>query len=167
MPSVREQIESEGHCLAFHSYNHQNFEREEQLARCRSLDYRLKGYRPPQSKITGELSNENLCLHNFEWLASSVYSLGISTPQMHNRLVKIPIVFDDYDLYRKTLSWETWEERALETIAHHDFIAFSLHDCYAQFWLPHYDRFLEKVCSLGKLRTMNEVMNGVLLSHGL
>ncbi len=165
LPSVREQIESEGHCLAFHSYNHRNLEAEEQLAPCRTIDYRLKGYRPPQSKITSELGDENLCYYNFEWFASSSYSLGIDAPQMGNRLVKIPIAFDDYGLYRSGLDWETWEAQALTTIRQNEFIAFSLHDCYAPFWLPHYARFLEKVCALGRLKTMNDVLNRVVTSH--
>jgi hypothetical protein len=167
VPSLREPIESAGHCLAFHSYDHRDFEHSSQLGRCRSIDYRLKGYRPPQSKITPELSDENLCVHNFEWLASSSCSLGIDSPQMHNRIVKIPIAFDDYELYRSGLDWETWEAQALATIRQNNFIAFSLHDCYAPFWLPPYERFLERVCALGKLQTMNDVLNRVLLSHAV
>ena len=167
LPSAREQIEADGHGLAFHSYDHRDFERSGQLAPCRSIDYRLKGYRPPQSKITSELSDETLCFYNFEWLASSSYSLGIDTPQMGNRLVKIPIAFDDYELYRSGLDWETWEAQALATIRQNEFVAFSLHDCYAPFWLPHYQRFLERVCALGRLQTMNDVLNRVLMSHAI
>jgi hypothetical protein len=164
-PIVREQIESEGHCLAFHSYNHRSADEENQIERCRSIDYRLKGYRPPQSKMTRELSEENLCFHNFEWLASSTHSLGFNTPRMRKGLVKIPIDFDDYEFYRDRLSWDVWEARALETIEKSDFIAFSLHDCYAPFWLPHYRSFLDKVRGLGTLKTMNEVLNAVVRSH--
>ena len=86
---------------------------------------------------------------------------------MANRIVKIPIAFDDYELYRSGLDWETWEAQALATIRQNDFIAFSLHDCYAPFWLPRYERFLERVCALGKLQTMNDVLNRVLLSHAV
>jgi len=111
------------------------------------------------------LSEENFCFHNFEWLASSTDSLGFVTPQMLNRLVKIPIAFDDYELYRDGLSWDAWETRALDAIGQSDFIAFSLHDCYAPFWLPHYNAFLDKVRGLGTLRTMNEVLNAVVRSH--
>lgn len=167
VPDLRGPIETEGHCLAFHSFDHQDFEHTGQLARCRNIDYRLKGYRPPQSNITAELSDENLCYHNFEWLASSSYSLGIDTPQMSNRLVKIPIAFDDYELYRSGLNWETWEAQALAAIQQNDFIAFSLHDCYAPLWLPHYERFLEKVCALGKLQTLSDELNRVLLTHAI
>lgn len=165
LPEVREEIESGRHCLAFHSYNHRISDNEGQLEPCRSIDYRLKGYRPPQSKITPELSEENLCFHNFEWLASSAYSLGVNTPQMSRGLVKIPIDFDDYELYRDNLNWDAWEERALQTIEKSDFIAFSLHDCYAPFWLKHYAGFLEKVRRLGTLRIMDDVLNAVVMSH--
>jgi hypothetical protein len=165
LPGVREEIETEDHCLAFHSYNHRIAKDDKQLAPCRGVDYRLKGYRPPQSKITDELSEENLCFYNFEWLASSTYSLGIDTPEMRNGLVKIPIHFDDYDLYRDRLSWEVWEQRALEIIEKTDFVAFSLHDCYAPFWLTHYSSFIDKVRGLGTLKTMNEVLNAMVRSH--
>jgi hypothetical protein len=167
LPGLREPIESQGHCLAFHSYDHRGFEKSRQLARCRTIDYRLKGYRPPQSKITAELSDENLCYYNFEWLASSSYSLGIHAPRMINRLVKIPIEFDDYELYRSSMDWQAWEKQALDAIDRSDFIAFSMHDCYSQFWLPHYQSFLDKVCSLGRLQTMNEVLNQTLMSHAV
>jgi hypothetical protein len=167
LPDLRAPIESEGHCLAFHSYDHRDFEHSGQLAPCRSIDYRLKGYRPPQSIITPELSDENLCFYNFDWLASSSYSLGVDVPIMGNRLVKIPIEFDDYDLYQGKLSWDTWQAQALAGIEQRDFIAFSLHDCYAPFWLPHYESFLEKVAALGALTTMNQVLNTTVMRHAV
>lgn len=165
LPKIRTTLESRGHCLAFHSYDHQGLDRSPQLSRCRQVDYRLKGYRPPQSKITAELSDENLCFHNFEWLANSAYVMQRNSPEFCNRLVKIPIAFDEFELYRSKLAYEEWEEKALETIKRNDFVAFSLHDCYAPLWLPHYARFLEKIRTLGKLKTLNEVLSEVVLSH--
>jgi hypothetical protein len=162
---IREKIEGDGHCIGFHSYDHQDLEHSPQLPPCRRVDYRIKGYRPPQSKITAELSDENLCFHNFEWLASSAYSLQIRAPELRKRLVKIPIAFDDFALYREKMAYEEWEQQALETIRRNDFIAFSLHDCYAPFWLPRYAQCLEKVCALGKLKTLDEVMSETVLRH--
>ena len=78
MNEVRAIIEADGHCVAFHSYDHKI--NTDQLAYCREIDYRIKGYRATQSKITAELTDENLCFHNFEWLASSAYSLRIVLP---------------------------------------------------------------------------------------
>src|SRR5438132_14160243 len=60
-----------------------------QLQKCREIDYRVKGYRPPQSRITSELSDTRLAFHNFEWLASSAHSLQTSLPELRNRIVKI------------------------------------------------------------------------------
>jgi len=165
LSEIREKIAGDGHCVGFHSYDHQNLEHSPQLPLCRRVDYRIKGYRPPQSKITTELSDENLCFHNFEWLASSAYSLQIRAPELRNCLVKIPIAFDDFALYREQMAYEEWEQKALETIRQNDFIAFSLHDCYAPFWLPRYAQLLEKVGALGKLKTLNEVMSETVLSH--
>jgi hypothetical protein len=154
---VRPRIGKE-HCIAFHSYDHRTDEKDpEQLEKCRSIDYRIKGYRPPQSRITNGLSDQNLAYHNFEWLASSAWSLGIRRPQIQNRIVKIPIHFDDYELYRSGMRYSEWEERAWKTIAENDFVAFSLHDCYAPFWLPNYAEFLQKILALGSLQTMNRI----------
>jgi hypothetical protein len=160
---VREMIERHGHCVAFHSYDHKIS--ADQLPACRRMDYRIKGYRPPQSKITPELTDENLCFHNFEWLASSAFSLGISSPIMENRIVKIPIHFDDFDLYKRKIGYEDWSQRAMDIIKENDFVAFCLHDCYADFWLPHYKEFLQNIRRLGKLKTLNEVSNEVILAN--
>ena len=186
---VRERIEKDGHCISFHSYDHtiknrrsnlskynkffklifENILRSTrndycgQLAKCRELDYRIKGYRTPQSKITPELSDEALCYHNFEWLASSAYSFKMKLPVMQNRVVKIPILFDDYEMYKDKIKYEVWEHKAIELIEENSFVAFGLHDCYAHYWLPHYREFLEKIKKLGKLKTLNEVANEVIL----
>ncbi len=167
VPELRGAIEADDHCLGFHSYDHQDFTKSAQLGRCREIDYRLKGYRPPQSKITGELTDENLLLHNFEWLASSVSSLGVHRPELRHGLVKIPIAFDDWNLYRGSTTWQAWQQQALQTIERSEFVAFSMHDCYAQFWLPHYVSFLEKVAALGTFKTLNEVLNLTIMSHAV
>jgi hypothetical protein len=160
---VRTAIERDGHCLAFHSFDHKID--ADQLPACRQIDYRTKGFRPPQSKITSELTDENLCFHNFEWLASSAFSLGITSPVMENRIVKIPIHFDDFDLYKRKISYEDWSQRAMDIIKENDFVAFCLHDCYADFWLPRYKEFLQNIRRLGKLKTLNEVSNEVILAN--
>ncbi len=162
---VRERIEADGHCIAFHSYDHNN--NGEQLAKCRHMDYRIKGYRAPQSIVTPGLSDKNLCHHNFEWLASSAYSFGITSPRIENRIVKIPILFDDFELYEGKMVYGDWEKKAIETIKRSDFVAFSLHDCYAGYWLPHYREFLGKLKDLGRLKTLNEVAGGVILNSAI
>jgi peptidoglycan/xylan/chitin deacetylase (PgdA/CDA1 family) len=191
MDATRAEIERDGHCIAFHSYNHNlpseppSSERSriqkflarfqpppppplrDQLAHCRGIDYRLKGYRAPQSLINADLGTENLLYHNFEWLASSAYSFGFDTPQLQNRIVKIPILFDDYSLYTREYKYAQWEENALTKIAAHDFVALSLHDCYAPFWLPHYKRFLEKIRALGEFQTLDQVAANVFLENAV
>ncbi len=161
LSDAREKIAKHGHCIAFHSYDH-NLE-VEQLARCRKVDYRIKGYRPPQSRLTPELTDAKLCFRNFEWLASSARSLGIRMPRMENGLVKIPILFDDFDLYKGRLTYEEWEQRAIGIIEQYEFVAFSLHDCYAPYWLANYREFLNKISGRGTLKTLNEVANEVIL----
>jgi hypothetical protein len=153
----RARVEAGGHALAFHSYDHVIDSRDGQLSRCRDVDYRLKGYRPPQSRLTPETSAENMLFHNFEWLASSRHSLGFAEPRVSKRLVMIPIAFDDFPLHSERMSYETWEHRALREIEESRFVAFGLHDCYAQYWLHNYADFLEKVKRLGTLKTLDEV----------
>ena len=155
LPELRERIERGGHALAFHSYDHEIG--KEQLGACRRVDYRLKGYRAPQSRLTAELRDEHLCWHNFEWLASSTSSLGFAVPKLDNGLVKIPILIDDFDMHRHGRSFAEWRRRTIEAIREHDFVAFSLHDCYAGHWLAGYGEFLEEVKTMARLRTMDEV----------
>ena len=162
---VSEQISFNGHCIAFHSYDH-DLEKK-QLNRCREIDYRIKGYRTPQSKITSELTIENLSIHNFEWLASSVASFKIKQPKLEEGIVKIPIMFDDYSMYKDKISYQDWEDKAIQTIEENDFIAFCLHDCYAPYWLPHYKNFLDKIHNLGIFKTFNQVAEEECLSNAL
>jgi len=158
--AVRDQIEAGRHCIAFHSFDH-NLE-EWQLDRCRQVDHRIKGYRTPQSRITPELNDMNLCQNNFDWLASSISSLGLNTPLMQNRIVKIPIVTDDFDLYKRRIDYPDWEDRLLQGIAQRKFTAFGLHDCYGEFWLPHYKELLAKIKDLGTLQTLNNVSDQII-----
>jgi peptidoglycan/xylan/chitin deacetylase (PgdA/CDA1 family) len=179
MDEVREPIEAGGHCLGFHSYDHEiqaeppATDRHRrlhrwrgrrvalppasgQLNRCREVDYRIKGYRPPRSLLNRELTDANLCFHNFEWLASSPASLGTATPRLVNRLAKIPVQVDDWALYCG-VPYDEWEEQAIRTLREHELASICLHDCYASFWLPHYRGLLRRLEELGLPRTMDEI----------
>lgn len=166
---VKEQIirlrKKGGYCLAFHSFDHNI--KKAQLYKCKDVDYRIKGYRPPQSKITRELSASKLAFNNFEWLASSAYSLQIKEPKSESGMVKIPILFDDYSMYKDKISYVEWEDRVLKIIEENEFIAFCLHDCYAHYWLPYYKSFLSKIYWMGKFKTFNRVAEEEFLSSSL
>ena len=58
-----------------------------------------------------------------------------------------------------------WERAALTSIERNDFVALSLHDCYASHWLPHYRELLRKFMSRGRLRTVDDVAFDVILRH--
>jgi glycosyltransferase involved in cell wall biosynthesis len=176
----RSPIEKDGHCIAFHSFDHKidssgcenpglrSFDDPKgQLHKCRSIDRRIKGYRIPRSRITPELTDENLAYHNFEWLATSTDCIKQDFPKMQNGIVKIPVLFDDSAMHNNKLRYEEWENMAIETIKSNYFVAFGLHDCYAQYWLPHYGEFLKKISSLGTLRTMNEVAGDVIIGSAV
>jgi hypothetical protein len=127
------------------------------------VDYRIRGYRPPKSVITAELSDDNLQFYNFDWLASSKSSLRSGRPYMSGGISKIPICFDDFPLYRGNLTYPEWEKRVLSLIDRNEFTAIGLHDCYGEFWLPSYRRFLDRVMSMGTVRTFDEVADDLFL----
>jgi len=160
LPKIRERIEGSGHCIGFHSFSHDDS--GNQLSRCREVDYRIKGYRPPRSRIADGL-DRGLCEHNFEWLASSAYSLQKKAPVMENRIVKIPIHLDDFSLFKGEMEYMEWEAHALSLLDRHRFVAVSLHDCYAHLWLPFYREFLRKLRDSATLTTLNEVAEVVTL----
>lgn len=160
---LRDTIASHRHCLAFHSFDHRSDDETSQIPRCRQVDYRIKGYRPPRSILTPELTDENLCFHNFEWLASSAYSFGTRTPSFGRGLARIPIAFDDFAMYHDGLAYDVWERQALAALEGEESVAFCLHDCYADRWLPHYAGLLKKVRNLGRLRTVDQVAAELIL----
>ena len=90
-------------------------------------------------------------------------SFKSSFPRLRNRLVKIPILFDDYDLYKKNMPYEKWEKMALDLIKQNYIAVFSLHDCYASYWLPFYEGFLKKIKSMGAFKTLEELSNSIRL----
>ena len=165
LPEVRQQIESGCHALAFHSFDHSRD--DDQLRRCRELDYRLKGYRPPRSELTAETTDEQLAFHNFEWIASSAPSLGVDLPQLRNGLVRLPVAVDDFALYTGELAYEEWEADLLDRVEHAPFTAVGLHDCYGHLWLSRYSDLLEKLSSRARLRTLDEVSADVVMSSAI
>ena len=166
LPEVRDRIAAGGHCLAFHSYDHAPPGHDQgQLRACRTVDYRLKGYRAPRSEITEALGDTHLCTHNFEWLASGSRSLGVTEPALRRGIVRIPIAYDDFPLHTGQLRYPEWEARVLDIARTQPFAAIGLHDCYAAAWLPHYARLLDELRRLGTLRTADEVAAEVLFRH--
>ena len=161
LDEVRSAIEADGHCIAFHSWDHGP---GDQLRKCRATDARIRGYRPPRSQITPELQPSRLCWHGFDWLASSSVSLGRSAPWKQGPLVRLPIHLDDFDLHRGRIGWEAWLARALALVREHDFVALGLHDCYAEHWLPHYDDLLRELKAIARLRTLDDVAGDLHLA---
>jgi hypothetical protein len=169
MREVRPTIAAGGHCIAFHSYDHRASESAEgsaQLERCREIDYRIKGYRPPQSVLTAELKPENLAFHNFEWLASSRSSLSRSSPRLRATIVNIPILFDDFELYQGRV-YDHWEREWLHQLSSIRCAVLSLHDCYGALWLPRYQALLRSLKELGEMRTLDQVAADVALSQAV
>jgi peptidoglycan/xylan/chitin deacetylase (PgdA/CDA1 family) len=185
---LEQKIKQSGHAIAFHSFDHHipgwlsrfqqrleihlptrlqewNFFRPRQLWKCREVDYRVKGYRPPQSLVPASLRDANLAHYNFEWLASSPRSIRSDVPYMKNGVVKIPVEFDDFALYRRLLSYHAWEAEILEMVRRRPFFVLGLHDCYAPFWLNHYRSLLQLLKSRATLITLNEVAARVTLGY--
>jgi hypothetical protein len=161
MREVRADIARGGHEVSFHSHDHTDG--LNQLGLCRQIDYRIKGYRPPNSRMTSELTDDYLAYHNFEWLASSPRSIGTAEPALRGGIAYVPIRFDDFGMYHARQPFDAWAEAALSTVREHAFTAFGLHDCYAELWLDHFDEFLMKLQDLGQLQTVGEVANRAAL----
>lgn len=182
---LRNTVERDGHACAFHSFDHFVTKRlpgwtdirraarkwlepsvlfDDQLSRCRVIDYRIKGYRPPQSRIDASASDRNLSFYNFEWLASGAASLGCQSLRLENGIVKIPIHHDDFPVHQGLVSFAQWQAEAIRTVEQHQVAVFSLHDCYADHWLPHYRAFLETLAAMGEFRTLNQVSADMFLS---
>lgn len=154
------------HCSAFHSFNH-DLSDESQLAQCRQVDLQVRGYRPPQSVITPELTDYRLSFLNFEWMASGERSLGSRTCTLQRGIVKIPIFTDDYPLFTGQLNYEDWERQIVERVRSQKFVAFGLHDCYGRAWLDHYGELLDRLQSLGTFVTADQVCDSVFKQHHL
>jgi peptidoglycan/xylan/chitin deacetylase (PgdA/CDA1 family) len=161
MPELRARIEANGHEVAFHSYDHDL--EQPQLKRCRKLDYRIPGYRPPQSRMTAELNDLELARRNFEWLASAPKSVGTKVPEIRATIARIPVHFDDFPLYKRGMPWSEWESEAIADIEGRTTATFGMHDCYAHYWLDGYDEFLARLGDLGRLRTIGDVANDLFL----
>jgi peptidoglycan/xylan/chitin deacetylase (PgdA/CDA1 family) len=160
LPAVRDRIEAAGHELAFHSADHGS---GAQLRRCREIDYRARGYRPPGSRITMELRARSLVRWNFDWLAASAHALGRSEPVLADRIVRIPIALDDYPLHRGTLTFEAWQRALLEGAARREVTVVALHDCYAPHWIDRYPALLEALASHGRTLRAGDIADRLFL----
>jgi hypothetical protein len=145
-----------GHSLAFHSFNH-DLADETQLTRCRDVDLQVRGYRPPQSRLTAELTDYQLSYLNFEWLACGRRGFRASSCFVQNGIVKIPISIDDYPLSTSELGYQEWEHRLLRSARESSFFAFGLHDCYAACWLDAYPELLADLAKIGTFVSADQI----------
>ena len=154
------------HAMGFHSFNHDLADKR-QLMQCREVDLRIRGYRPPKSRMTEEISDYNLAKLNFEWLASSANSLGRWQCVLQNGIVKIPIHLDDYPLFTGTMRYDEWEARIFELAERYGFVSISTHDCYGNHWLERYDSLLEKLDRFGTFLTADALCDRILIDGSL
>lgn len=151
-----------GHALGFHSFDHA-LQGSEQLARSRRMDLQVRGYRPPRSELTPELSEFNLAYYNFDWLLCWSKALALDDPTLQGGIVKIPVQLDDYGLHTGRYDYPGWLTR-LRGFHKNSFIAIGLHDCYAEHWLAHYDELLDELSRVGRLVTADQVADRIFLS---
>jgi hypothetical protein len=151
------------HAVGFHSFDHRLADLT-QLPRCRDVDLRVRGYRPPQSRVTAELSDGNLTYFNFEWFACSANSLGFSDCRLQRGIVKIPIHADDYVL-SSGADYGQWERGVLEQAKVRPFFGLGLHDCYGDKWIAHYPSLLEKLARTHRFVSADEICDGTFLGE--
>ena len=65
--------------------------------------------------------------------------------------MKIPVLVDDYSMYEQHMEFDSSEQLAVDMIKANDHVAFGLHGCYADYWLPHYRTFLAEIHASGNL----------------
>jgi hypothetical protein len=153
----------DNHSIAFHSFNHNNNDMK-QIEKVREIDLQVRGYRPPNSNITDELTDYKLSYYNFEWFMGAISSFGFDKCKIENGIVKIPVLTDDFPLYKRRMSYDEWETELIEHIKNNDFTAFGTHDCYGEFWIDKYDELLSKLKSLGvKFMTCDEITGKLFL----
>jgi hypothetical protein len=150
------------HSIGFHSFDHR-LKDLNQLRQCREIDLSVKGYRPPRSELTAELTDYNLTRLNFEWLACSAHCLGFDVCELENGLVKIPVAVDDYPLFTGAVGYDQWECELLTMASQKAFFAFGLHDCYAHHWLQHYPGLLDKLAAIGDFITADILCDRMFL----
>lgn len=155
-----------GHSLAFHSFNH-DLADETQLARCRDIDLQIRGYRPPRSHLTNELTDYQLSYLNFEWLACGSAGFRATSYFLQNGILKIPIFTDDYPLFTGVVGYEEWESRILQSARETPFFAFGLHDCYAACWLAGYAKLLEKLARIGTFVPADQICDRAFWLDGV
>jgi hypothetical protein len=152
-----------GHALGFHSHDHV-VEATDQLPRVRAVDLQVRGYRPPQSVLTEELSDYNLAFHNFEWLLNSARRFGFADPRLERGIAKIPVHLDDHPLHVGAMDERRWWLRLRELAARHDTVAVGLHDCYAHHWIERYDELLDALSALGQIVTCDALADRLFLA---
>jgi hypothetical protein len=153
------------HSIGFHSFNHDPGDLA-QLSKCRLVDLRVRGYRPPQSRMTPELTDYNLTRLNFEWLACGAGGPRNLGCRLENGVVKIPIHLDDYSLFLGN-PYEQWEREVLASALALPFFGLSLHDCYGEKWLGRYRGLLDKLATIKQLVNADVLCDGMFLAESI
>ncbi len=160
-----EVLRFDDHALGFHSYDHRR-DSLTQLPNVREVNWKVRGYRPPGSVITSELSSLNLARYNFEWLASSQHSFRFDTVRIQGGVVKIPIHMDDHLLYTGLHSLDEWFDRVIHQAESRNIFTFSVHDCYAGHWLEAYDDLLGQLTSMARFVDCDQLAGETFRSIG-
>jgi hypothetical protein len=148
----------DNHSIAFHSYNH-DLQDEKQLPKTRTIDLRVKGYRPPKGLITAELTDDALVHYDYEWLMSGAARFGFSDVRVTRGLVKIPVHIDDYLLQAKGFTFEQWVARLRALLTDNSVVTIGLHDCYAKHWIDRYPALLADLGSIAEFWTADEILS--------
>jgi hypothetical protein len=156
-------IEAHGHALAFHSFDHR-IDALDQLPRVREVDLQIHGYRPAQSIVTAELTEERLSYFNFEWLVGSAHRFGFAECRLERGIVKIPVHADDWALQTGRLGYAEWRRELRPLVERHPVVVLGLHDCYARHWLPDYPDLLAELRAAGDLVTCEDLADRAFLA---
>ena len=123
----------------------------DQLQRCREVDYRIKGYRPPRSADHRGAHRQRTCSSTTSsgWRARRGPSASRS-PQMRAGLVRLPIALDDFPMYTGPVRYEEWEQPGARSRSQRATSPRSAFTTATRHWLPRYRRFLEQLQEIGR-----------------
>ena len=163
LQAKRAAIEAHGHVLAFHSFDHR-IDALDQLPRVREVDLQIHGYRPAQSIMTAELTEERLSYFNFEWLVGAAHRFGFEDCRLERGIVKIPVHVDDWALQTGRQGYADWRRELRALLDRRPVVVLGLHDCYARHWLPDYPDLLAELQAAGDLVTCEDLADRAFLA---
>jgi hypothetical protein len=163
---VRDRVAGEGHALGFASDDALvSEELGAELAQCRSVDQRTKGYRLADARPAEAREAFELCYHKFDWLLVAGPRTNGALPALDRGVVNVPISLSDRALAGSEC--DTWvsELDAIVTAGRPAIV--SLGETWSRLDLDRRRRLLERVPTQAAAKTCDQLAEAFILSRAL